>query len=147
MEPTPARPPRSYWIVSLLALLWMLLGVAAWTLDLMTDEQALASMSEPQRQLYAARPPWLFVVYAVAIFSGLLGAIGLLMRKRWAIALLGLSLVAIVIQFGYTFIGMDAIRILGAAAALPFPLMIFGIGAVLLWFARRSQRAGCLPST
>lgn len=139
-----ARPPRSYWIVSILALLWMLLGVMAWTMDLMTDEESLAGMSEAQRQLYAARPQWVFAVYAVAIFSGLLGAIGLLMRKRWSVVLLVVSLVAIVVQFGYTFLGMDAIRILGAGAALPFPLVIFGIGAVLLWFATRARRSGLL---
>ena len=145
MEPIQmTKPPRSFWVISVLALLWMLLGVAAWTLDLMTDEQAMASMSEPQRQLYAARPQWLFGVYAVAIFSGLLGAVGLLMRKSWAIAMLAVSVVAIVVQFGYTFVGMDAIRILGAGTALPFPLVIFGIGVALLWFARRSRRAGYL---
>jgi hypothetical protein len=141
---TLANPPRSYWIVSILAIIWMLLGVMAWTMDLMTDEQALASMSEPQRQLYAARPQWLFAVYAVAIFSGLLGAIGLLARRRWAVALLMLSLAAIVIQFAYTFMGLGAIRILGAAEALPFPLVIFGIGAALLWFASRARRLGYL---
>lgn len=145
MEPIHmAKPPRSYWVISILALAWMLLGVMAWTFDLMTDEQALASMSEPQRQLYAARPPWLFAVYAVAIFSGLLGAIGLLARKGWATALLALSVVAIVIQFGYTFVGLDAIRILGAGEALPFPIVIFGIGVALLWFASRAKRSGYL---
>src|ERR1043165_433670 len=98
-----AKPPRSYWVISCIALVWMLLGVVAWTMDYMTDEQTVAGMSETQRQLYAARPQWLFGVYAVAIFSGLLGAIGLLARKRWAIAMLVISLVAIVVQFGYTF--------------------------------------------
>jgi hypothetical protein len=143
MEPIQmGKPPRSYWVVAVLALAWMLLGVVAWTFDLMTDEQAVAGMSEPQRQLYAARPGWLFGVYAVAIFSGLLGAVGLLMRKRWAVMLLTLSLVAIVIQFGYTFLGMNAIGLLGPGEALPFPLVIFAIGVALLWFASRSRRSG-----
>ncbi|HUQ09882.1 MAG TPA: hypothetical protein VM146_06155 [Steroidobacteraceae bacterium] len=143
MEPTQtSKPPRSYWVISILALAWMLLGVMAWTFDLMTDEKALAAMSEPQRQLYAARPGWLFGVYAVAIFSGLLGVIGLLIRKRWAITALALSLVAIIIQFGYTFLGMDAIGLLGPGEALPFPTIIFAIGAALLWFASRSRRSG-----
>ena len=137
-------PPRSHRVISILAIVWMLLGVVAWTLDLMTDEQSVAQMSEAQRQLYAARPPWLFAVYGVAIFGGLLGAVGLLMRKSWAVALLALSLVAVVIQFGYTFLAMDAIRLLGAGAALPFPLVIFGIGVALLWYARRARRAGYL---
>ena len=144
MNTTPAanKPPTWYWVVSGLALVWMLFGVMAWVMDLMTDEAALAQLSEAQRQLYAARPQWLFAVYGVAIFSGLVGAVGLLMRKSWASALFALSLAAVVVQFGYTFIAMHAVELLGAAAALPFPLAIFLIGVALLWFALHARRSG-----
>jgi hypothetical protein len=144
MDTTSAtnKPPTWYWVVSGLAVLWMLFGVMAWVMDLMIDEAGLAELSEAQRQLYAARPQWLFVVYGVAIFSGLAGAIGLLLQKSWASTLLGLSLAAIIVQFGYTFFGMRAVQVLGAAAAIPFPLVIFLIGAALVWFARRSRKVG-----
>ena len=133
------KVPKGYWIVSILALVWMLFGVMAWVMDLMTDEAALAELSEAQRQLYTSRPSWLFGVYAVAIFSGLAGAAGLLVRKPWAITAFGLSLVAIIVQFGYTFLVMDAYRLLGATA-LPFPLVIFAIGVSLLWFSVWSRK-------
>jgi hypothetical protein len=136
------KPPRSYWVIAGLAVLWMLFGVMAWVMDLMTDEASMTQMSEAQRQLYAARPQWLFAVYGVAIFSGLIGAIGLLLRKAWASMLLAVSLAAVIVQFGYTFTVMHAVELLGAAVAIPFPLVIFLIGAALLWFARRSQRLG-----
>ena len=137
-----SKPPTWYWVGSGLAVLWMLFGVMAWVMDLMTDEASLAELSEAQRQLYVARPQWLFAVYGVAIFSGLAGAIGLLLRKSWAPMLFGLSLAAIVVQFGYTFLAMHAVEVLGAAAAIPFPLVIFLIGVALVWFARRSRNAG-----
>ena len=137
-----AKPPRRYWVVSWLAVVWMLLGVLAWVMDLMTDEASMAQMSEAQRQLYAARPQWLFAVYGVAIFSGLIGAIGLLLRKSWASMLLVLSLAAVIVQFGYTFAVMHAVQVLGAVAAIPFPLVIFLIGVALVWFARRSRELG-----
>ena len=137
-----SKPPTWYWVVSGLAVLWMLFGVMAWVMDLMTDEAGLAEMSEAQRQLYAARPQWVFVVYGVAIFSGLAGAVGLLLRKAWASMLFGVSLAAIIVQFGYMFLGMHAVQVLGAAAAIPFPLVIFVIGVTLLWFANRSRKVG-----
>ena len=144
MEITTAasKPPTSYWVVSGLAVLWMLFGVMAWVMDLMTDEATVAGLSDAQRQLYAARPQWLFVVYGIAIFSGLGGAIGLLLRKSWATLLFGLSLAAVVVQFGYTFIALHAVELLGAAAAVPFPLVIFLIGVALLWFSRRARARG-----
>ena len=141
-----SKPPTWYWVVSGLALLWMLFGVMAWVMDLMTDEAGLAELSEAQRQLYAARPPWLFVVYGVAIFSGLAGAIGLLLRKSWATLMFGVSLAAVIIQFGYTFFVMQAVQVLGASAAIPFPLAIFVIGAALVWFAGRARKLGWIAS-
>jgi hypothetical protein len=144
MDTTTAatKPPTWYWVVSGVAVLWMLFGVMAWVMDLMTDEAGLAELSAAQRQLYSARPSWLFAVYGVAIFSGLGGAIGLLLRKSWASMLFALSLAAIVVQFGYTFFAMHAVQVLGAAAAIPFPLVIFLIGVALLWFARRARKVG-----
>lgn len=142
METSKSKLPTWYWIVSALALVWMLFGVLAWLADVTMDESALAQMTEAQRQLYTSRPQWLFVVYAIAIFSGLVGAIGLLMRKSWAIPAFAVSLVAIIVQFGYTFLVMDTLEVLGAAAALPFPIVIFAIGVLLLWFAMRSKKVG-----
>ncbi len=138
--------PKTYWIVSSLALVWMLFGVLAWVMDLMTDETALVNLSETQRQLYLSRPQWLFVVYAIAIFSGLAGAIGLLMRRAWATPAFAVSLVAVIVQFGYTFLVMDAVRLLGAAAALPFPLVICAIGIFLLWFSIHARRRKRVPA-
>lgn len=142
METSKSKLPTWYWIVSALALVWMLFGVLAWLADVTMDESALAQMTEAQRQLYTSRPQWLFVVYAIAIFSGLVGAIGLLMRKLWVIPAFAVSLVAIIVQFGYTFLVMDTLEVLGAAAALPFPIVIFAIGVLLLWFAMRSKKVG-----
>jgi hypothetical protein len=140
----PNKPPTWYWVVAGLAVLWMLFGVMAWVMDLMTDEAGLAQLSEPQRQLYAARPQWLFAVYGVAIFSGLIAAIGLVLRKSWASLLFAVSLAAIIVQFGYTFVAMHAVAVLGAAAAIPFPLVIFLIGLALWGFALRSRKFGWL---
>jgi hypothetical protein len=65
------RPPKWYWIASWLALVWMIIGLAALVMDLMTDEAALAQMDPVQREIYLERPAWLFTVYAIAIVSGL----------------------------------------------------------------------------
>ena len=144
MENTPVRPPTWFRVVSVIAVVWMLFGVLAWVMDLLMDESALAQMSEAQRRVYLSRPQWLFVVYAVAVFSGLIGAVGLLLRRGWAVPALGTSLVAVVIQFAGTFLLMDVIAELGAAAALPFPLVIFLIGLGLLMLARHARRQGWL---
>lgn len=146
MQTATNKPPKWYWVVSVLALVWMLIGVLAWTADLMMDEASLAQLSEAQRQLYETRPQWLFAVYAIAIFSGLAGAIGLLLRQGWVTIAFGVSLAAVIVQFGYTFLVMDAIELLGAGAALAFPLVIFAIGVTLLWFSMYAKKAGWIAT-
>jgi hypothetical protein len=142
MSAFPTRPPWWYWAVAILALVWMLFGVVAWCLDLMLSPAQLAQLPAAQQELYLIRPQWLFVVYAVAVFGGLAGAIGLLLRRRWATTFFLVSLAAIVVQFGYTFLAMHAMQVLGAAQALPFPIVIFAFGVFLLWFARYARRHG-----
>jgi hypothetical protein len=82
-------------------------------------------------------------VYALAIFSGLAGAIGLLMRRGWATTAFAISLVAVIVQFGYTFLVMDAVKLLGASA-VAFPAVIFAIGVFLLWFSMRARKQGVI---
>jgi hypothetical protein len=145
MRTRPIAMPRWYWLAASLALLWMLFGVFALAMDAMMDEAAMAQLSEGQRQLYAERPQWLFVVYAVAIGSGLAGAIGLLLRRAWAVPALMLSLLAVLVQFGYIFGVMDAIaRLGGAAAAVPFPLTIIVAGMLALWLGLHARGRGWL---
>jgi hypothetical protein len=136
------RPTKIYWVISIIGLLWMLVGVAAWTADLMTNDAAIAQMSAAQQQLYKSRPQWMFVVYAIAIFTGLVGTIGMLARKTWGVTALAISLIAIIVQFGYTFIGLHAISIVGADVALPLPIAVFVIGAFLLWYSIRATKLG-----
>lgn len=136
--------PRWYWIAAGLALVWMAIGVLSLVMDIMTDAAAIAAMPEGQRQLYESRPQWLFAVYAVATISGLLGAGGLVLRRRWALTLLSVSLAAVILQFGYTFTALDAIGKIGAAAALPLPVFIILAGALTLWLGRTAALRGWL---
>ncbi len=136
------RPPTWYWFVAGLALVWMLFGLYALYLDPAISQASRATMSEAQLRLIDARPGWFIGIYAVAIISGLLGAIGLLLRKGWSVPMFGLSLLAVIVQFGYLYLVLDAIGILGAAEAIPFPLVIFAIGVALLWFATYARRRG-----
>lgn len=138
----PRRPPRWFWVVGVLVALWMLVGVLAWCIDLGMSAERLAQLPEAQRRLYAARPQWVFVVYGIAVFSGLAGAIALLLRHKLAKTLFLLSLLAAALQFGYTFAAMDALALLGPALALPLPAMVIAVGLFTVWYARWCARHG-----
>jgi hypothetical protein len=139
-----SAPPQSFTLAAVIITLWMCIGVLALGADLATTPEQAAQLTEAQRQLRDARPSWLMVVYGIATFGGLIGAVGLLMRRAWCIPALLLSFIAVMIQFGYITFGMDAVALLGLAAATAFPAFIVAMGGVALWYATRAKANGWL---
>lgn len=139
-----SKPSLSFWVISSLALIWMLFGVIAWFMDLVMDEASMEQFTADQRHLYEIRPGWIFILYGIAVFSGFAGALALLLRKPWAVAAFIISLVTAIIQFGYVTFIMNALGILGPGSALPFPLVILAIGVFLLLYAQRAVQRGWL---
>ncbi len=83
--------------------------------------------------LYAARPAWAVAATGVAVIGGVLGCIGLLLRKRWAHVVLIISLIGIVVQdFGLSVLAGGA-RLAGAGAmVMQGIVLLIGIGLVML---------------
>lgn len=135
--------PVWFWIIAALAVVWNIMGVGAYIADVTMSEEAMAKFSEVERNLYEARPSWLIGAYALAVFTGLLGAVTLALRKNWAIPLFGVSLAAVIVQTGYVLFGMNVIGLLGLSSAV-FPALITVIAAFLLWFSMRAKGKGWL---
>jgi hypothetical protein len=133
--------PKWFKPASIFILIWMALGVTMFIMDLLTTPEQAAALPEAQRMLREARPTWLMGIFGVATGLGLLGAIALVMKKEIAVSLLSLSLAAVVVQFGYTIVGMDAIAAVGAGHALGVPGFIFLMGAFSLWVAIKGRNA------
>lgn len=144
MNAVAVKRPVWFWVVAVLALVWNVIGVAmAWMQYSMTPDQ-LARLSEAQRTVHEAMPGWLWAVDFVAVGAGLLGAVLLLMGKRLALPLFWLSLVAVVVLFGYCLFPGRMIELLGAAQALPMPILVTVIALFLVWFARKAIARGWL---
>jgi hypothetical protein len=138
-----ASRPVSFWIVAVLALLWNLLGVAMFCMQMAMTPEQLAAMPPEQRQIMEATPDWLQVAYAVAVFGGVLGAIGLLVKKRWASTFFLLSLVGLVVQCVGTFLVTPAWSVLGPSG-LAMPILLLVIALFLLSYSRRAAARGWL---
>lgn len=135
--------PTWFKAVSVLALLWNLLGCLAFAADLQLTAEDLAKLPEAQQALYAARPAWALAATATAVLGGALGCLGLLFGKRGAQALLWLSLLGIVAQDIGLFLLVDGARLAGPTAVVMQSLVLLvGIGLVVL--AHRAAAKGWL---
>jgi hypothetical protein len=137
-------PPRWYLPVSIIALLWNLLGCAAYLSDVMLTPDDIAKMTATQQALYASRSAWAVAATAIAVWCGTAGSLGLIIRKRWAMPLLIASLAGVVIQDFGLFVLSDAVSQTGPVAfALQGVVLLIAIGLVVL--AREAGLRGWAP--
>ena len=76
-------------------------------------------------------------------FLKTLGAVLLLMKKATAASLFLLSLIAVVVQFGYTFLGTDLLALKGPSV-IAFPAFIVVMAIIQLLYARNLVGKGVL---
>ncbi|AMK22721.1 MULTISPECIES: sugar transporter [unclassified Sphingobium] len=128
--------PRSFRAIGIILLLWNLMGVAAFIIQYTADLGQLAKTDPYTANIFAAMPVWAWATYAVAVGAGTLGATLLLLRKAAAAPLFLLSIVAVIVQFGYSFIHTDLLAVKDITAAI-FPVVILII-AIFQWRYARS---------
>ena len=136
--------PRSFIIIAVAFLLWNLMGVMSFVMQYLMDLKELARTDPGGAKIFADMPAWLWLVYAVAVLAGAIGALCLLLRRKIAVPLFALSLFAVIVQFGYVFIGTDIIAIKGMVVATAFPILIFVIAVVQWRYASVQAARGLL---
>ncbi|MFT3761382.1 MAG: hypothetical protein QM761_01985 [Pseudoxanthomonas sp.] len=136
-----SQRPLWFWIVAVLALLWNLLGVLMFCRQVTMTPEALAALPLEQQQVIAATPGWVNVFYAIAVFAGALGSLGLVLRKRWAVTLLLLSLLGVLADMLALYATTPLWSLTGAAGTA-FPLLLIAICLLLWLFARRAAARG-----
>jgi hypothetical protein len=136
--------PKWFLPVAGVALLWNLVGCAAYLSDVMLTPDDMAKMDAAQQALYASRPAWAVAATAIAVWGGAAGCVGLLLRRRWALPLLLASLAGVIVQNLGLFVLSDAASLMPAVAyMLQGLVLLIAIGLVLL--ARRAIARGWIP--
>lgn len=129
--------------LALLLVLWGVMGVFACIQQIRLGPDAMGAATAYDRALYAGLPAWYNGVYALAVSAGLAGAIALLIGRRAALPLFVISLVAVVVQFGYLFATTDIIAVKGVWTTY-FPLFIVLVALLEVWLAGLARRRGWL---
>ncbi|MEO7814206.1 MAG: sugar transporter [Sphingomicrobium sp.] len=133
-------PPRWFTAAAIAALLFELAGCGIFAMQMAVDP---ASLPLDQRAMWEAAPSWMLVAYGVAVATGLVGAVLLVMRRRLAVKFLLLSLAAILIQFSALLV-VPQLRNLTASDDLFLPFVIIVAAFIILNFARTAAARGWL---
>ena len=149
-QATGGRAPLHLWIVGGLALLWSAFGCFDYVKTRLRDTDYLASMMptvDPNAVLawIDAFPIWAQFGWGLGVWGGLAGAILLLLRSRWAVLAMGLSLVGAVLGLGYQALAAPPLQGMeGSTAAAVMPYVIISVALALFLYARKMRANGVL---
>ena len=140
-EVREARPVSAwFWVIAVLALLFELFGCLMYYTQVSADVETLPL---DQRVMWQATPVWMVAAYAVAVWVGLAGAVLLLLRRRHAVPLLLVSLIAVVVQFSGLLLVPD-LRDVVPPDAYAGPIVIFVVAYGIWHFSRYARKQGWL---
>lgn len=138
MTNSTTKPSATFWVISIVALLWNLMGVFAYLSQAYITPEAIALLPEPEQAYYNNVPAWVTGAFALAVFSGTFGAIALILRKKWAVLLFMVSLIAVMVQSIYTFLIQTYIQL--SANQMIMPILVIVIAVFLVWYSNKKSK-------
>ncbi len=111
------------------------MGVFSFFVHNFMSDEALAELPANERALYGDYPLWTTIVFAIAVFGGLLGSLGLVLKKKWSRMAFIISLLAIIPQMIHNVFFTKSIEVYGAMQAVTMPVLVVVIGVFVVWFS------------
>jgi hypothetical protein len=138
MEESPSiKPPKWFYIVAGVALVWNLMGVIAYLQDAMITEAEIAALPAAEQIFYQDIADWAVSAYAFAVWGGFVGCLLLLLRKKWATPVLIVSLLGVLVQMYHAFFIVDSMAVFGPGELI-MPIMVVAISIYLVYFSRQA---------
>lgn len=136
-ESLSIKPPKWFYIVAGVALVWNLMGVMAYLKDAMITEAEIAALPLAEQAFYQDVAAWAVSAYAFAVWAGFVGCVLLLLRKKWATPVLIVSLLGVLVQIYHSFFVVDSIAVFGPGGII-MPIMVIAISIYLVYFSRQA---------
>ncbi len=129
----------SFWAIGAVALIWNVMGVMNFFVQMNAD--ALASFPESHRAIIEGRPAWATGGFAIAVFGGTLGCLLLLLRKSAAYYLFIASLLGVIVTMTHTISIASSTIDFSPFDILMMILMPLVVAAFLIWYSNRCQQS------
>jgi hypothetical protein len=136
------KPPVWYWAAAIGALLFECLGAIFYLAEVRLTPEQIATLPLDQAAMLSARPAWYYAAFGVAVWVGMAGTVGLLLRRTWAVPALLISLIAVIVQFSSVLIVPEMRNVSSDALLGPIVVTLICYGIFML--ARLAKRRGWL---
>jgi hypothetical protein len=130
-EKTAQAVHWSFWLIGAIALIWNVMGVVNFFMQMNPD--ALAAYRESERMIIEGRPIWATAAFALAVFGGAIGSLLLLLKKSLAFYVFVASLLGVVVTMIHTLgSGIE----FGIGELLGIILMPVAVAIFLVWYSK-----------
>lgn len=139
------KTPWHLWVVGVVAVAWNAFGCWDYTMTHLKGETHLRAfgMTDAQIAYFDAMPAWTHATWAIGVWGGLLGAVLLLLRRRWALHAFVLSFLGFVGGLIYSYGLSDASAVMGPNAWM-MNALIGGACILFIWYAWAMAKKGVL---
>jgi len=148
-ETVGSKPSVLFWVIAVVLLLWGLAGVSIYVAYFVQTSEDFARGAEipANQEIYADYvaniPVWAVAVAIIAALARLLGAIGLLLRKAWALPLYVISLVFFLVALFRAFVLANAAEAMSTGHIMT-QVVFVALGVFAIWFTHRNKSSGIL---
>jgi hypothetical protein len=144
-EAPRASAPWHYWLVTAVAILWNGYGAYDYFMSKTGGDAYLKKMGMTDAQVahMHAYPAWMTADWAIGVWVGLLGALLLVARTRYAFHVFVVSLAAFLVMLVYTYGLSDGLKVMGSQGMV-FNLIILALCVFFAWYARMMTKRGVL---
>ena len=137
-----AKTPWHLWVVGGLTLFWNGFGAYDYVMTQTRNMDYLGAFPQEQLDYFFGFPTWYVALWAIAIWTSVAGSALLLLRTKWAVPVLLVSLIAFVLNAVYSII-IHPMPGAGMGNYI-FSLVIFVILLVTWLYARWMRKKGVL---
>ncbi len=131
------KAPWHLWAVGIISLLWNAGGAFDYLMTKLQAQSYLEQFTQEQLDFFFGFPQWVNATWAIAVWFSVLGSVYLLLRRRAAVPIFWISLLAMMATALHNFVLADVTMwdIMGRGAAV-FTLVIFVVALLLVVYSR-----------
>ena len=127
------KAPWHLWVVGVVTLLWNAVGIFSYMMTHLGKLEDLG-MTPEQIAFFDSFPAWSNALWAMGVWGAFVGSILILLRSRWAVTSIVISVVGLV---GTTIFQNFMIEVPEELQSLPLNIPIWVTTLFMLWYARK----------
>ena len=136
--------PWHLWVIGAIAVLWNAMGAFDYVMTETRNAAYMSAFTPEQLAFFYRLPGWVIAAWAIAVWGGILGALLLLLRRRLAVWVFLVSLVAMVVTTIHNYVLSNGLEIFADAGSHALTAAIFVIALGLFIYARAMSKRGVL---